>query len=420
MNLHSSLNLWPDLLADLSHPDLLSQLMAIAICMLAGWGLSHLLMRMFHARGGAWGSGHSRVGSFLNVLSPLLSVLLIALAIPILSHWLHVALLRVALPLLSSFLLIRVVFFLLRRVFARSGNVGRVLLAFEKIFALLVWIGVALYLTGLLPELMLYLDHTTVPIGRHQESLLVILQAAMSVCVTLILALWAGAALEQRLMKLDSVHSSLRVVLARVGRAVLILLAVLVSLSLVGLDLTVLSVFGGALGVGIGLGLQKLVSSYVSGFVVLLERSLSIGDLITVDKFSGRVEEIRTRYTVLRSQDGTESVIPNEMLVSSPVVNFSMCNPDLRVNLTAIMAPDVDIDTLFPQLEQAVGAVAGVLANPAPEALLIQLGTESLSLEMVFWVAATDKIKLPSISSAANRVMYKLLPPTLLKAVSGA
>ncbi|MGB4345023.1 MAG: mechanosensitive ion channel domain-containing protein, partial [Burkholderiaceae bacterium] len=151
-----------------------------------------------------------------------------------------------------------------------------------------------------------------------------------------------------------------------------------------------------------------------------LERSLSIGDLITVDKFSGRVEEIRTRYTVLRSQDGTESVIPNEMLVSSPVVNFSMCNPDLRVNLTAIMAPDVDIDTLFPQLEQAVGAVAGVLANPAPEALLIQLGTESLSLEMVFWVAATDKIKLPSISSAANRAMYKLLPPTLLKAVSGA
>ena len=195
--------------------------------------------------------------------------------------------------------------------FVRGGKVGTILLGFEKVFTLTVWLGVALHLTGLLPEMVQYLEETTIPVGRHQESLLVILQAGLSVVVTLIVALWAGAVLEQRLMQLDSVHSSVRVVLARVARAMLILLAVLVSLSLVGLDLTVLSVFGGALGVGIGLGLQKLVSSYVSGFVILLERSLSIGDLITVDRFSGRIEQIRTRYTILRSADGVESVIPN-------------------------------------------------------------------------------------------------------------
>ena len=100
-----------------------------------------------------------------------------------------------------------------------------------------------------------------------------------------------------------------------------ILLAILISLSLVGIDLTVLSVFGGALGVGLGLGLQRITSSYVSGFIILFDRSLSIGDMINVDKFSGSVTQINTRYTVLKGSDGVESIIPNEMLVSNPVQN---------------------------------------------------------------------------------------------------
>ncbi len=411
MNSHLSSSLVPALLADLNDPGLVGQLVVLTLCLMAGWGLSRVLMNMFSAQDNTPAVISPPVASFLWVLSPLLSVLLIAIAIPVLGRWQHVGLLRVALPLLISFLLIRVVFFLLRRVFVRGGKVGTILLGFEKVFALTVWLGVALHLTGLLPEMVQYLEETTIPVGRHQESLLVILQAGLSVVVTLIVALWAGAVLEQRLMQLDSVHSSVRVVLARVARAMLILLAVLVSLSLVGLDLTVLSVFGGALGVGIGLGLQKLVSSYVSGFVILLERSLSIGDLITVDRFSGRIEQIRTRYTVLRSADGVESVIPNEMLVSIPVQNLSMAERTVRVGAKFSVPCGVEIESVLPRLQAAAASVAGVLDQPAPLSLLLQLGPERLEFELAFWIAVQDKDNHAVILSAVNMALWRLLQP---------
>ena len=168
-------------------------------------------------------------------------------------------------------------------------KVGKRISTFENIFAAIIWIGVALHITDLLPELLAYLENTTIPLGHHHPSLLDMLQAIVSSAMTLIVALWGASSVEQRLMRMDSVHPSLRAVLARIARASLILVAMLLSLSLLGLDLTVLSVFGGALGVGIGLGLQRLVSNYVSGFVILLERSFSIGDLVVIDKYTGRI-----------------------------------------------------------------------------------------------------------------------------------
>jgi len=132
-------------------------------------------------------------------------------------------------------------------------------------------------------------------------------------------------------------------VVARLVRAVLILVAILVSLSLVGIDLTVLSVFGGALGVGLGLGLQKIASSYVSGFVILLERSLAIGDMVNVDRYFGKVTQINTRYTILEGLDGIESVLPNEMFMSSPVQNYSLNRKIIRLatNVAILYQDDV-------------------------------------------------------------------------------
>lgn len=408
MNLTSPHTMLPDLLADLSDPGLLVQMLAIVACLGAGWLLSRLMASMFVVNGERLVAMRARVDSFLHVLAPLISLLLLAIAIPVVGRWQHVGLIRVALPILTSYLLIRLVFFFLRRIFSKEGNVGTFLLAFERIFSLIVWISVALYITGMWPAITQFLEQTTLPIGRHQESLLVIMQAVLSVAVTLILALWAAATLEQRLMKLDLIHLSLRAVLARTAKAVLILVAVLVSLSLVGLDLTVLSVFGGALGVGIGLGLQKLVSSYVSGFVILLERSLSIGDMVAVEKFSGRIQQIRTRYTILRSPDGTESVIPNEMLVSSPVQNLSLTDRNIRLTTRITVSYETDIDWLFPKLEQAVALLPRVLPNPAPSAFLTSFGADGLELEVRFWVSDPEKDSSPIVSDV-NRAIWKQL-----------
>lgn len=401
-------NLWPANLSDLLAPGMLWQIGAVAACIAMGWLLARLLRGKIATRGTKFRVMRLGVESFSSVLSPLLSLVLIAIAKPILAQWHPVDLLRVATPLVASFALIRLMFYVLHKAFARGGKAGSFLLLFEKLLATLVWIGVALYIVGWWPGMVQYLDETTIPIGRHSASLLTIVQAAASVGVTLILALWIGAILEERLMQLDTMHSSLRAVMARMGRATLILVAVLVSLSLVGIDLTVLSVFGGALGVGIGLGLQKLVSSYVSGFVILLERSLAIGDMVTVDKYSGRVTQINTRYTVLRAGDGVEAVIPNEMLVSGPVQNFSLTDRLTRLATQVTVGYETDVDLVLGLLEKVAGNVPRVAIEPPPVAFLLRFGADGLELELGFWISDPENGRL-GVLSDVNRAILQAL-----------
>ena len=403
-----SQNLWSDLLADFQNPNFQWQVLALLICAVIGYLLSRGLMKHFSGDPNHQSPLGAALTSFQRVLTPLLTLPLIALSMGLLGRSQSVGLLRMAMPLVLSFLLIRLVFYMLRQAFVKDGRIGGFLQAFEQSFALIVWTVLALYITGLWPDVMLFLDETTLPVGRHRESLLVILQAILSVGVTLILALWASAMLEQRLMRLDTVHSSLRAVLSRVVRAVLILIAVLLSLSMVGIDLTVLSVFGGALGVGIGLGLQKLVSSYVSGFVILLERSLSIGDVVNVDRFSGQVVQINTRYTVLKGTDGAESVIPNEMLVSSPVQNLSLTSRHVRLTTSFIVAHETDMDRLFAEIDRTLSGIPRVLAEPQAALLLSRFAPEGLELEVVFWIDDPENGR-GSVMSAVNLALLKLL-----------
>jgi small-conductance mechanosensitive channel len=393
-----------DLWADLRDPGLLWQLFALVASLGLGWALARLLRGQLTAQDVQLRVMRVGMESFARVLWPLLALAFIAISKLVLVQWYPVNLLKLAVPLVGSFALIRLAFHMLRRVFVRGGT----LLVYEAAFATVVWGGVALYITGLLPGLIAFLDGTMIPIGRHKTSLLVVVQAAASVAVTLVIALWAGALMEERLMRMDGMHSSLRAVMARMGRAVLILLAVLISLSLVGIDLTVLSVFGGALGVGIGLGLQKIVSSYFSGFVILLERSLTIGDMVTVDKYSGQVTQINTRYTVVRGGDGVETVVPNEMLVSGTVQNHSLTDRRVRVGTNITVSYKTDIDSMLDVLEAAVARVNRVCAEPAPRAFLARFGPDGFELEIGFWIADPENGRL-SVMSDVNRAIWKTL-----------
>ena len=398
-------NLWSQLLADLDNPNLLWQLLALAGCAALGWLLSRAVMKRVAGQAGTLGVA---IDSFQRVLTPLLTLGFIAIASRVLGRWQTVGLLQVAIPLTVSYLLIRAAFYLLRKGFAKEGRAGVILQTFEQTIAVVVWSGVALYITGLWPEFVGYLDDTTLPVGRHRESLLVLLQALLWVGVTLVLALWGAAMLEQRLMKLDTMHTSLRAVLARVGRGLLILVALLISLSLVGIDLTVLSVFGGALGVGLGLGLQKLVSSYVSGFVVLLERSLTIGDVVAVDKYSGQIVQINTRYTVLKGGDGSEAIIPNEMLVSSPVQNLCLSDRNTRITTSFRIEHGADVIRLLDAIPPALAELERVLDRPAPTALLLGMGPDGLEIEAAVWIDDPARGKA-SVQSAMNLALLKLL-----------
>lgn len=259
-----------------------------------------------------------------------------------------------------------------------------------------------------LQNIWAFIDAHTISIGRNKLSIAEILQALVSVAVTVLLALWASAALENRLMKVNSLNTSSRLVLSRLGRFLLILFAILLSLKLVGIDLTVLSIFGGALGVGLGLGLQKIASNYVSGFIILLDRSLSINDVITVDKYSGRVTKINTRYTVLKGSDGVESVIPNEMLVSNPVQNFSLTDREVWITTDVAVAYNTDIEALLPMLVEVASSVERVSKKILPAAYLVNFGANGLELRIGFWISDPENGRA-NVLSQVNRAIWKLL-----------
>jgi small-conductance mechanosensitive channel len=400
-----------DLLGDIHQPAILWQALAIVLCVAVGWGLARLLHRSWLAnhqeqqRGGLIGLGMS---SFSRVLPPLLILGLLAATRAFMARHQSVHLLDIAVPLASSFAVIRTFFYLLRRVFARRGQLGEALQTFEKIFALVVWLGVALHITGVLPEVIRFFERHHLPIGKNKIALSDLVEGVVSIVILMMLALWAGAALEERLMKVERMHSSIKVVLARMSRAVLILVAVLFSLSLAGLDLTVLSVFGGALGVGLGLGMQRIASNYVSGFIILLERSLTIGDPITLDKYSGKVARINTRYTVLRGADGTQTLLPNEMLITGVVLNQSSTNRNVRAVTKLTVSYDSDLSKVMPLLEALPRGVPRVLDEPAPNVLLNAFAQDGYELEVGFWLGDPENGQGGPISDV-NKKIYALV-----------
>lgn len=399
---------WPDLWLEVRTAGFIWQAIAVAASILFALLLSRLAIR--------WGSTQGRTGqsetspgrSIHPMLWPIAAFAFLAAARAVLLKWQPAPLLTLALPIVGSLALVRLVFYLLRRVFMRNGNAGGLLPGFEKVFATLVWLGLAIHLTGLLPDLIGYLERTSIPTGRYQTSLLVIIQAIASIGATLILALWLGAVLEERLMKVSTIHSSARLVMARAGRASLILVAILLSLSLAGIDLTVLSVFGGALGVGIGLGLQKIVSSYVSGFVILLERSLAVGDMVSVATFYGQVTRINTRYTIIRSLDGIETVVPNDILISGAVQNHSLSDRKLRLATRVTVAYETGVDALLPKLVDAVRDIPRICHEPAPHALLTGFGLNGLELELGFWIEDPENGK-GNLLSIVNCSIWRVL-----------
>ena len=399
-----------DLLGDIRQPAILWQALAIVLCIGVGWGLARLMHRSWlqshqDQHQGLIGLG---MASFSRVLPPLLILGLLVTTRAVMAHYQSVHLLDIAVPLASSFTVIRTFFYLLRRVFARHGPLGEALQTFEKIFALVVWLGVALHIVGVLPDVIRYFEGITLPIGKYRLNLADLVGGLVSIVVLMMLALWAGAALEERLMLVERMHTSIRVVLARMSRAVLILVAVLFSLDLAGLDLTVLSVFGGALGVGLGLGMQRIASNYVSGFIILLERSLTIGDPITLDKYSGKVARINTRYTVLRGTDGTQTLLPNEMLITGVVMNQSGTNRNVRAVTRLTVSYDSDLSTVMPLLEALPRGVPRVLEAPAPNVLLNAFTPDGYELEVGFWLGDPENGQGGPISNV-NKKIHELV-----------
>jgi small-conductance mechanosensitive channel len=340
-----------------------------------------------------------------GVLFPLLALAFTYTARVALASVHRVPLLRLALPVLISLAVIRLVARVLPLVFPRFGW-ARVV---ERLFSWLAWIAAVLWMLGLLPAVMTEMESIEFSFGKSKVSLLSIVQGALSSGLVMVLVLWVSAAVERKLLHAAVADDlSLRKVAANTLRAVLLLLGFLFALSAAGVDLTALSVLGGAIGVGVGFGLQKLASNYVSGFVILAERSLRIGDTVRVDNFEGVVADIKTRYTLIRSLSGTESVVPNEKLITERIENLSLADPRVLLTTDVSVAYDSDVEVVQKVLLEAARGATRVVAEPAPVVRLARLGADGLEFSVLFWISDPQNGQLAVRSDVNLRILKGL------------
>jgi small-conductance mechanosensitive channel len=366
------------------------ELGVLALCVGMAWGLGTLLRRALNMQqeGSSILFGRQVID---GVLFPVLLLTLAYVARSALAQQVPLAVFKVAIPVLVSLVVIRFGVKVLQAAFSSAPWV-RVM---ERTISWLAWGFMVLWVSGLLPIVLEEMEQITWKMGASTVSLRTLIEGALTAGAMLIVTLWISAALEARLLK-SAIGGdlSLRKALSNATRAILMFLGLIVALSAVGIDLTALSVLGGAVGVGIGFGLQKLAANYVSGFVILAERSMRIGDNVRVDNFEGRITDITTRYTLIRSAAGRESIVPNEMLITNRVENLSLADPKVWQSTVVSVGYDSDVDAVRRLLVEAALAQPRVLREPAPSAALSAFGADGLEFTLGYWIADPENGQL--------------------------
>jgi small-conductance mechanosensitive channel len=256
----------------------------------------------------------------------------------------------------------------------------------NRVVAVAAWTIAALSIVGLLDGTVAALDSRALVIGGLRVTPLLVIKTT----VLLLVALWIGAAisnfLDRRLQATTELTPSVQVLLGKLVRIAVMSIAVIIVLSAVGIDLSVLAVFGGAVGVGIGFGLQKIVSNFVSGLILLADKSIKPGDVIGLGDRAGRVQTMGARYTSVDARDGREYLIPNEDLVTQRVVNWSYSSNLVRVEVKFNTTYATDPRKAQATAVAAVLEVPRVLKKPAPVCHVLAFGATALEYELWFWI----------------------------------
>ncbi|WP_240674138.1 mechanosensitive ion channel family protein [Crenobacter cavernae] len=363
-----------------------SGLMELAIalaCVGAGWLIARRVYRRFFE------PQPGRLDRFLpyvgfRVVLPIASqVLVIASAavwVLLLKRPAHV------LPIVSAMLFWLAVIRVLAAMLRQAMPKGRFERGSEQSLSVLLWLAFITWAIGADSLVIDWLQSVTFHVGKSRLDLLIVITAILWVAVILVGAMWVSRLIDNRLMRVTELDMNLRIVFSKLARTILIVAAVLIALPIVGIDLTVLSVFGGALGVGLGFGLQKIASNYVSGFIILLDRSIRIGDRLMVDNRVGYVSQITARYVVLKGLDGSEALVPNDTLIANTVINQSYSDKAIWTSLQVQVAYGTDLDLALKLMGDAAQHPR-LLKNPAPAAFVTAFGDNGITLELGFWVS---------------------------------
>lgn len=339
----------------------------------------------------------------IRVVFPLVVAILLQIAVGILSQFeLITPLLDLLVPLLLSLAAIRVIVYALRRAFGPSPA----LRAWEGIISTIIWGAVALHLLGWLPDVLASMDSLGVTMGNNRVTLLSVLQLALAIAVFMVIASWISRYIEQRAKRSEYLSVSMQVGLSKLSKVLLYTIAILIALNSVGIDLTTLTVFGGALGVGLGFGLQRIASNFISGFILLFDRSIKLGDVITIGQRFGWVVAMHARYIVVRDRDGVETLIPNENLITTDVVNWSYSDKHVRVKIPVQISYADNPEQAMQLMIDACDVSDRVLKNPEPQSRMLEFGESGINLELRLWLDDPEK-GVGSVKSDINIAIWK-------------
>ncbi len=395
------------------------QIAAVGLCLAAGW-FATVALRARHrgARDASAGSFRARfTPEGLVVIAPELLALAFVLLARALLHAVHVeaapfdtTLIDVAVRLIGAYAVVRVGVFL----FAASLGNKPWMVAWEGRATLIIWLMIAGKYLGWLDPLIDLLDSFGIAAGKSRISLWSILKLLFILTLFVLAAAWISRWIERRLQTLSTLQPSTRIGLAKFANAFLIGISVLLGLNAAGVDLTALTVLTGAIGLGLGFGLQSIAANFVSGFVLLLDRSIKPGDVISFSGQSGTstenfgwVHELRGRYVVVRDRDGVETLVPNQQLISNPVVNWSYTDPRIRLKLPVRISYADDPEIALAVLLEACEDQPRVLREPKPASRLMHFSDSGIELELRFWISDPQE-GVNNVRSEVNRAIWRL------------
>lgn len=303
----------------------------------------------------------------------------------LLGHWISTGnvtpLIRLLLGLMATLSAVSLVVYVLNHVFQiKERWVG-----LQTLLVRTFWVLFVLDTTGLLTSVWDVMESVAITVDGHRLSLLQVAHDLLVVGVLLVLAYWLGVTVERSIMRSTLMETNMRVMVVKIVRGGLMVAVVVIALPLLGFNITFLSVLAGTLGVGIGFGLQKIASNYVSGFVILMEHSVRPGDVITVEGRQGTVVTLAARYTSLKGSDGSLFIIPNESLVGNVVINHTRINGNIGKSLVLEVAHGTNLDLALELIEKALKANPDVLADPAPSALVSKLTGHGAEITVSWW-----------------------------------
>ncbi len=349
------------------------------------------------------GLRHIAINSVQRLLWPLSAffVLLPAKAL-FEAYALPVQLLDIFIPVWLALACIRLSVYILRKTFSASP----LLKSSENLFSGIIWFVVLLHLFDWLPAVLQLLDSWGISLGETRISVLSVLKLSGIILIAFTVAIWLSELITRRVRHSAHISPSMKVGFSKFSKFMLITIAFLVALNTVGIDLSSLAVFGGALGVGLGFGLQRIASNFISGFILVLDRSIKPGDIITVGENFGWVEQLNARYLVVRNREGVETLIPNENMITSEVINWSYSDKNVRVLIKVQISYDNDPEQAMALMLGCAYASSRVLNDPPPLVRLMEFADSGVELHLLVWIADMEN-GTGSVKSDINLAIWR-------------